>query len=293
MRELIVDPNSVGLRLDVFVASHYPQYTRASLEPLFDRGMVYLNSETAKPGSRLRAGSKVRIDESLLLAKPKPIKLPVIYEDEDVVVVNKPAGVLTHSKGALNVEATVASFLAGKITDKSLTGNRAGIVHRLDRATSGLIIGAKTFDAQKFLQKQFSTRRTLKTYLAIVEGWPKPETAVVDAPLERNPKKPQTFRVGASGKTAKTSYKTIERFSRNGQNYALLDISPFTGRTHQIRVHLSYIGHPVVGDKLYGRSDSDYLYLHSHKLQITLPKGQIKAFIAPAPQSFKDFESGK
>ena len=147
----------------------------------------------------MKSSDNVRVDESLLKRQPVMIELPIVYEDEDVIVVNKPEGILSHSKGVMNEESTVASFIAPKLSSE-LAGNRAGIVHRLDRATSGLIITAKNQDAQAKLQKQFSQRRVKKTYLAIVEGIPEINEAVIEAPIERNPKKPQTFRVNAEGK---------------------------------------------------------------------------------------------
>jgi 23S rRNA pseudouridine1911/1915/1917 synthase len=220
--------------------------------------------------------------------QPEEITLPVIYEDKNVAVINKPAGVLTHSKGSMNTEGTVATFIAPLIDSYELLGNRAGIVHRLDRATSGVIITAKNAAVMNYLQKQFSQRKTKKIYYAIVEGWPKPEAAVIDAPIERNPKKPQTFKVGLRGKTAQTGYKVLKKVEKNGQKYALLELKPVTGRTHQLRVHLAYIKHPVAGDAVYGRV-SDKMYLNAHSLEITLPDGQRKIFQAPLPKIFGEF----
>jgi 23S rRNA pseudouridine1911/1915/1917 synthase len=216
--------------------------------------------------------------------------LPVIYEDDDVVVINKPAGILTHAKGCINTEATVATFLSSKITDKDLTGNRAGIVHRLDRVTSGVIIGAKNSKAQAWLQKQFSQRKTKKNYLAIVEGEPKELEVVIDVPIERNPSRPQTFRAGQGGKSAQTRYKVIKTVVKGNKSYSLLELTPVTGRTHQIRVHLKYIGHPIVGDWVYGH-ESDNMFLHAKSLEVTLPDKSRQIFSAPTPPAFKEFIS--
>src|SRR5262249_28394801 len=145
-----------------------------------------------------------------LFKKPPKISLPIIYEDNDVIVIDKPAGILTHAKGALNTEATVASFIESKLAEDLPKNNRAGIVHRLDRATSGVIITAKHDKALKWLQKQFSTRKTKKLYLAIAEGELEPAEAIIDAPIARNPRKPQTFYVSPIGKPAQTEYKLLK-----------------------------------------------------------------------------------
>jgi 23S rRNA pseudouridine1911/1915/1917 synthase len=288
MQEFKVIKASVGVRADVFVAEKFPKYTRAALKALFDRSEVAINKIPAKPGYKLRLGDNISVITELLNAQPGPIELPVIYEDDDVVVINKQAGVLTHSKGALNTEATVASFISSKITDKGLIGNRAGIVHRLDRHTSGVIICAKNAAAQSWMQKQFSQRKTKKTYLAVVEGVPEPDEAIIDVPIERSPSKPQTFRAGQGGKPAQTKYKVIKTTIKGGKSYSLLELKPVTGRTHQIRVHFKYIGHPVVGDRVYGH-DGRAMLLHAKSLEITLPDKSRQTFMAPTPAEFKEF----
>jgi 23S rRNA pseudouridine1911/1915/1917 synthase len=288
MQEFVVGPDDVGKRVDVFVAKQYPQFARASLEVLFDNNLVQINGQIAKAGAKLREGDILAVDETILFNEPESIDLPIIYEDENVLVINKPTGVLTHSKGNLNTEGTVASFLLPKITDKKLVGNRAGIVHRLDRATSGVIIVAKNSATLKHLQKQFNQRKTKKTYVAIAEGWPEPDQAIIDAPIKRNPKKPQTFMVGADGKSAQTEYKTEENFQRKGKKYSLLELKPATGRTHQLRVHLAYIGHPIVGDRVYGEA-GEHMYLHAESLEVTLPEGKREIFKAPLPKIFNEF----
>jgi 23S rRNA pseudouridine1911/1915/1917 synthase len=288
MQEFKVNKASVGVRTDVFVAKNFPKYTRASLKALFDRSEVAVNKIPAKPGYKLRLNDTISVITDLLNVRLESIDMPIIYEDDDVVVINKPAGVLTHSKGALNTEATVASFIDDKITDKNLTGNRAGIVHRLDRHTSGVIICAKTAAAQSWLQKQFSQRRTRKTYLAVVEGVPEPDEAIIDVPIERSPSKPQTFRAGQGGKPAQTMYKVIKAYQRNNQSFSLLELKPVTGRTHQIRVHLKYIGHPVVGDRIYGH-DGRAMLLHAKSLEVTLPDKSRRTFAAPLPSAFEGY----
>ncbi len=278
----------LGQRADVFVAAKHPEFSRSSLENLFDKNMVTMDGKVIKASHKLKLNDQIRVDETLLRQAPEAIELPIIYEDDSVVVIDKPTGALTHSKGALNSEATVASFLHGKITDDKLTGNRAGIVHRLDRPTSGVIIGAKTEDALKYLQKQFANRKTAKTYIAVVEGTPKQPEAIIDAPIGRNPKRPQTFRVDKEGKPAQTRYKVIKSIDKKNRSYTELELKPVTGRTHQLRIHLTYLGHPIVGDHVYGHDDGPML-LHAKSLEITLPGGQRKVFEAPLPARFKEF----
>jgi len=273
----------------VLVAAHFPQFSRSSLQGLFDKGLVIIDNEVAKAGERLKTGQQVLIDTSPLQIEPEPIDLPVVYEDKNVLVINKPAGVLTHSKGALNLEPTVASFLKTKITDVNLTGNRAGVVHRLDRGTSGLLIGAKNPEALQWLQKQFLARKTEKTYLAIVEGVPEPAAAVIDAPIGRDPRRPQRFKVTQAGKLAQTQYKVLKSFEKGDRTYSLIELKPVTGRTHQIRIHLAYIGHPVVGDYVYGRSENQPILLHAAELSLTLPNRQKQTFKVPPSPAFQDF----
>jgi len=300
MKKYIVKVQSNRQRADIFLATKYPRFARSALSGLFGLGYVTSNGSPLKPGNKVRQGQVVEVFDQILYSEPKTVKLPVVYEDEDVIVLNKPAGVLTHSKGALNEEATVASFIKPKI-DPAMGGNRAGIVHRLDRATSGLIITAKNPRAMAWLQKQFSNRKTSKTYQAIVEGVPTPGAAIIDAPIERNPKKPQTFRVASGGKAAQTKYKVLKTHSLNkeildllsisngaNKSYSLIELQPVTGRTHQLRVHLKYIGHPIVGDSLYGHG-ADHMLLHAHKLKLSLPSGSQHSFSAPPPAYFKEF----
>ncbi len=290
-----VQKDDVGKRADIFVAQNLPEFSRSSLSGLFDKELVKVDGVAVKPSYKIKANDKLTIDISPLMARPDNIELPVLYEDGDVVVIDKPAGILTHAKGALNAEATVASFIEPRLNDNNLKGNRAGIVHRLDRATSGVIIAAKNEGAMKYLQKQFSTRKVKKTYLAIVEGVPEPEEAIIDAPIERNPKKPQTFRVGGDGRPAQTRYKVLKILNRSStsnkvnqsKDLALLEIQPLTGRTHQLRVHLRYVGHPIVGDSLYGHS-GEHLFLHAKALQLILPGGKPARFEAKEPDYFKE-----
>ena len=287
MPEFKAKDSDIGVRADIFLAGRYTGFSRSSLEGLFSANKVTVAGKPVKASHKVTGSDVLAVDDSLITAAPQEIELPVIYEDENVLVINKPAGVLSHSKGALNLEATIASFIRPKIS-KTMTGNRAGIVHRLDRPTSGVIITAKNPAALSWLQKQFSTRKTKKTYKAVIEGQPELTEAIIDAPIARNPKKPQTFYVNPSGKPAQTEYRIIKSITSGGKEYSLVELKPLTGRTHQLRVHLAYIGHPVAGDAVYGRP-GPHLMLHASELELTLPGGSRRVFRAPEPVYFKKF----
>jgi 23S rRNA pseudouridine1911/1915/1917 synthase len=275
-------------RLDIKVVEMVPQLSRAYVLKLIDDGKVTVDGVVAtKGGQKVRGHEEIIVDyDAELLAQIPDITLPILYEDDDCLVINKPAGVLTHSKGVFNPEASVSSFVTSHIVgDSEVSGNRAGIVHRLDRATSGVIICAKDAKSLIWLQKQFSLRKVQKTYHAIVTGQMDPPEAVIDMPIERNPKKPQMFRVGAGGKSAVTSYKVL----RSTDKYSLLELKPQTGRTHQLRVHLLYQKHPIVGDTFYDGEPAERLYLHASALEITLPNRTHHVFTAPLPKVFTEF----
>ncbi len=281
------ETRDVSPRLDVFVQAQMPRLSRAFAQKLCQQGRVTVNGALIKGGYRLREGDEIAIDyDQQELGRIPHIDLPVMYEDDDCVVLNKPAGVLTHSKGTFNAEATVATFLRDKLQD--IGGERAGIVHRLDRATSGVIICAKNHTALNSLQKQFSQRKVKKIYDAVIEGTLEPAEAIIDMAIERNPKAPATFRVGPNGKHALTHYKTI----RTGDHASLLELKPETGRTHQLRVHLAQLGHPIIGDTLYGGKPAERLFLHARSLEITLPNRERKIFEVPLPRIFLDTVTG-
>jgi 23S rRNA pseudouridine1911/1915/1917 synthase len=268
-------------RLDQKVVELIPELSRASATKLIEGGKVTVNGKTVeKGGYKLREGDEVMVDFDLKQLEDIPaIDLPVVYEDDDCVVIIKPVGVLTHSKGEFNPEATVETWLRSRT---KLTGARAGIVHRLDRLTSGVMICAKTPEALSWLQKQFAQRRTKKTYYAVVQGKLKVPAALIDMPIERNPKAPATFRVGSNGKSSRTEYHT----ALEGPHYSLVELRPETGRTHQLRVHLNHLGHPIVGDQMYGGEPADRLYLHATSLELTLPNRERRVFEAPLPPEF-------
>ena len=271
-------------RLDIYVSSLLPEISRSTAVKLIVSGKIKINGQVIEKASyKVKPSDKVVVDFDPQQLNDYPsIDIPVLYEDDDCVVIDKPLGVLTHSKGAFNPEATVATWLQDKVQD--LSGERAGIVHRLDRATSGVMICAKTPEALSWLQKQFAQRRTKKTYAAVVNGRPKADEALIDMPIERNPTRPQTFRVGVNGKPSTTKYSVIG----SNQTYSLLELKPETGRTHQLRVHLSHLGHPILGDTLYGGPQADRLYLHAESLEITLPNRSRQVFSSNMPAEFKE-----
>ena len=274
------------VRLDAYMAEYWPENSRSTWQKYIEAGRVKVNGQMI-----ISVKFLVREDDEVSYDQPAALSfegdtLPVIYEDDHVLVIDKPVGILTHAKGAVTEEFSVAEFVRPRMNELDET-NRPGIVHRLDRATSGVIIVAKDSQAKHLLQKQFQDRKAHKTYLAITESTPKLLEAEINLPIGRDPKQPSRFRVDAKGKPAVTYYKVIESFS-NGQS--LIELKPHTGRTHQLRVHLAYIGAPILGDPIYGNGKPQKrMYLHAKELEITIPgdnSGQRKIFSAPIPIEF-------
>lgn len=271
-------------RLDQEVVNRYPEFSRSTVQKYVKAGYVSVDGQVV-------TSTKQEVTESDEITLTPPVRadtsereLQIIYIDDNVIVVNKPVGVLTHSKGVMNDEFTVADFFR-RYTTNALETNRPGIVHRLDRDTSGVIIGARNDETALLLKKQFADRTTKKQYAAVVDGVPKLEKALIDLPIGRNPSAPSTFRVDAKGKSAVTAYETI---ASNGTR-SLLELKPKTGRTHQLRVHMQYIRTPIAGDRVYGKADSaPRLCLHAHSLEITIPGSERKVFTAPVPPLFKE-----
>ena len=301
-------------RLDKFLSDENPEISRATFQKLIANNRVEVNGKHVTDiRYKVRENDKVNFcmphaltfsDEIASFAKK------VLFENPNVVVVNKPAGILTHSKGELNDEFTVADFAKSRIMSvkepdevfAKNKSNRPGIVHRLDRATSGVLIIAKNADTAHLLQKQFQDRKAHKTYLALVDKAPKVDHAQIDLPIGRNPKKPSQFRVDPGGKSAQTEYRVLTKFPDGS---ALVELKPRTGRTHQLRVHLSYIGAPITGDPIYNEkfakkyakfSDDEArrnrMFLHAAQLEITVPdENEInirETFSAPLPDDFRE-----
>jgi 23S rRNA pseudouridine1911/1915/1917 synthase len=270
-------------RLDGELASRYPETSRSTWQKHIKAGHISVNGKVV-------TSPKQDVTDIVDIAINIPDmpdfsenSLPIIYIDDNVIVINKPNGVLSHAKGALNDEFTVADFFKRYTTYNSDT-NRPGIIHRLDRDTSGVMIGARNQETATILQKQFADRKVKKTYLAILDGVPKLDRAKIDLPIRRNPSAPSTFRVDSKGKMAITKYEVLA----SDDKYSFVRLQPQTGRTHQLRVHMEYINTPILGDRVYGKP-SKRLYLHASSLEITIPYGDRRTFEVPTPADLTDF----
>ena len=258
------------VRIDVATFEQYPRYSRATIQKFIKNGQVTVDGDIAdKPNTLIDENAHI---ELTVIEAEEGKKPPVIYEDDDVIVFNKPAGMLTVSKGEYNPEPTLEQY--------------GEIVHRLERDTSGVIIVAKNLKAKSYLQKQFQDRKTHKTYFAVTVGHPKVDHAVINIPLTRNLKKPTTFMVSKDGREAITEYKVIAK----NDKYSLIELKPRTGRTHQLRIHLAHIGTPILGDPVYNPKSpkADRMYLHAAALEITIPSGERLTFTADLPEEFRD-----
>ena len=258
------------VRLDILMTEIYKSYNRSSLQKFIELGFVTVDGELAKKANqKFERGVKIdlKVPDEQKNADLIPEK---IYEDENVLVLNKPAGLLSMAKGEYCPEKTL--------------GDYGLLVHRLDRDTSGVVILAKNEEVQKFLKRQFQDRKTHKTYYAIIDGQPKLDAARIDLPIARDLKRPTTFRVDAKGKESETFYKVLKTDGK----HSLVELKPISGRTHQLRVHMKYLGHPILGDVVYGGEKADRLYLHAGSLEITLPGGKRTVFTVPMPKEFKD-----
>lgn len=281
MPDFIVANEQSGQRLDAALAAFDTSLSRSSWQKLIVQGSVQINNQAVSDASsKVVSGSRVSYEFPKNPIAPTDA-VPIIYQDADVVVFNKPAGVLTHAKGQLSQEWTLADAARPLIEDDG--SNRPGIVHRLDRDTSGLIVVAKNNTAKQFLQREFSERRVFKRYIALVEGLIGQNQSSLSWPLLRNPKKPSTFIADASGRPAQTEVAVLRRL----RDCTLVSLVPATGRTHQLRVHMQKMGHPILGDRLYGDAGSaKRLMLHAQELKIKLPSGKTKDFKAELPADF-------
>jgi 23S rRNA pseudouridine1911/1915/1917 synthase len=255
MSELSISPEDVGERLDRYVARQLPTHSRAYLQHLIEQQQILVQGHASKPGYRLRAGDRISVN----LPPPKPaevlpetIPLDVLYEDTSLLVVNKAAGMVVHpSQG--NVSGTLVNALLAHCTELSGIGGveRPGIVHRLDKDTSGAIVVAKDDMTHRALARQFAERQVCKQYLAVVHGHLLETAGVVDAAVGRHPVDRQKMSTHTrAGRQALTEFRVLERLG----SYTLVELRPRTGRTHQLRVHMAAMGHPLLGDPLYGRS---------------------------------------
>ena len=265
-------------RLDQYLAGLDTGLTRSRLQRLIADGQVLVNGGPAKPSQRVRAGDRV----TLSVPPPRPsglvaqdIPVTVVYQDQDLVVIDKPAGLAVHP-GPGHPDRTLVNALLAMCPDIQGIGGeiRPGIVHRLDKDTSGLMMVAKTHQAHNNLSDQIKARQVTKGYLALVEGVPAPSQGKVDAPVGRHPRRRTRMAVVVGGKEARTSYKLREKFQDHGlPGYSLIELYLETGRTHQIRVHLAHIGHPLVGDTTYGHASTlvGRHFLHAFHLAFKHP----------------------
>lgn len=272
------------VRLDIYLSTKFDTTISRNL------WQKYIKAEYVSVNNKAVTTPKFEVDETDEIALNLPEKeqtdvdLPILYEDDDVIVVNKPSGLLTHAKGGLSDEPTVAEIIRPKTLFATDT-DRPGIVHRLDRDTSGLLIIAKNPESAAHLQRQFAERTAKKTYIAITDGKPKLNAAKIDLPIGRNPSAPSTFRIDPNGKPAQTTYHVLAE----NDTQSLVELKPTTGRTHQLRVHLAHLNAPILGDRVYGKSSDCRMMLHAQKLEITLPSGERKVFEAAIPDEFKRF----
>ena len=270
--DLVADKD--GERLDVFVARRMAGLTRSRAQKLIDDEQVLVDGRAERASHRLAAGQRVSVTVPAAReasAQPEAIALDIIHEDADIIVINKPPGMTVHPSPG-HETSTLVNAILSHCDDLSGIGGvmRPGIVHRLDRDTSGVILVAKNDASHNALAKQLKERSVEKTYLALIKKTPKPAKGVIDAPIARDPKNRKRMAIIEGGRESVTGYKVVERYG----GYSLVEVRPKTGRTHQIRVHLAAIGHPIVGDRVYGKASKVMRrqFLHASRIAFTHPK---------------------
>lgn len=260
------------IRLDKYVIQALPQFSRSYIQRLIDQGYILVNGRKAKASHRLNANDSITIELPLTGSCPvaEPMPLNIAYEDEDIIVIDKPAGLTVHPAPGHPDHTLVNAILAhcpDLVTGSDST--RPGIVHRLDKDTSGLMVIAKNEFARQYLVDQFKSHAVTKGYLVLVRGTLRPEQGRIEAPIGRDPRNRQRMAVVEGGREAKTQYKVRKYLG----DCSFLEVSPETGRTHQIRVHLAAIGYPVIGDAVYG-ARSPYInrqFIHAYRLGFCVP----------------------
>jgi 23S rRNA pseudouridine1911/1915/1917 synthase len=317
----IATADDVGTRLDQFLVSHLPDVSRARVQELIEQDLVTINDARSKPSFRLRGSEIIRIlgpaERAPLRAIAEEIPLDIVYEDDDLAVVNKPAGMMVHAGAGATDDArnrgTLVNALLHHFQELSGVGGdlRPGIVHRLDKETSGLILVAKNDVSHNKLARQFSRREVRKTYIALVHGWLKNDRGTVNAAISRDAVRRTRMTTRRSGGREAVSHYTVDRRieSKYGK-FSLVSVKIDTGRTHQIRVHLSSLGHAVVGDTLYGAPQEitparrpgspvasgektiklDRNFLHAAALEFQHPLSEkSQSFQAPLPHELQEF----
>jgi 23S rRNA pseudouridine1911/1915/1917 synthase len=307
MIELLVAQS--GQRLDKYIAQEVPDLSRSLVQRLIREGLVTVNGQTAKASRKVEVGDMIVLrvpPPEPLEVPPEAIPLDIVYEDADLLVVNKPAGMVVHPAYGHRTGTLVNAVLA-HCPEIAGVGDtlRSGIVHRLDKETSGLIIVAKNDAARQHLQWQFKRREVKKVYLALVEGHLEPARGLIEAPIGRDPRRRKRMAVvkAEEGREAHTRYRVVEYFALQVRGmprlYTLVEAQPVTGRTHQVRVHFAFIGHPLVGDPVYGfrkQRLADYglpplgrQFLHAQSLGLHLPRSnQYAEFRAELPADLRE-----
>ena len=291
--EFIVSENDAKLRLDQLLARRLPQYSRSRLQQLIRSGFVRLNDASTRPRQIVRAGDKIDVREppvEQIEIQPQRIPLDILFEDDDLIVINKPAGLTVHP-GAGQREHTLVNALLSHCTTLSGIGGkeRPGIVHRLDRETSGCLVVAKNDLAHRELSRQFADRNVEKIYLALVAGKLRKPAGIIEERIGRHPVHRQRMSVTTKrGRTAKTEYRVL----RSTGDASLIECRLHSGRTHQVRVHFHHLGHALLGDKVYAprvAKNFPRQMLHAWKLGFRHPRtGEWKQFQAPVPDDFKE-----
>jgi 23S rRNA pseudouridine1911/1915/1917 synthase len=299
-------------RLDQFLVAHLPETSRARVQQLIAQEKVLVDGRFPKPSLHLRGGEKIEIlgevERPALRAMAEEIPLDIVYEDDDLAVVNKAAGMKVHAgAGATDADrnrGTLVNALLHRFGPLSEVGGelRPGIVHRLDKETSGLIVVAKNDVAHRKLAAQFAARRVKKTYIALVHGWPKSEKGTISTLISRDAvRRIRMTTRGSGGREAVTHYGVQRRVDSEYGKFALLEVKIDTGRTHQIRVHMASLGHPIVGDTLYGAAREvvnktgarlflPRNFLHAAELQLEHPRtGDALSFARPVPEQLSAF----
>ncbi|MEA2640194.1 MAG: rRNA synthase [Chloroflexota bacterium] len=284
----LVAPYGAGRRLDAYLGQYLPEHSRSEWQRLVENGSVTLNAQPTKAAARLQEGDRLEIRPvaAHALLEPDPtITLDVLHEDAAIVVLDKPAGLVVHPAPGHESGTLVHALLARFPELQDPTGQkRPGIVHRLDKDTSGVMVVGKTPEAVAFLQRQMQQGKIHKRYRLLVVGTIQEDEGIIEAPIGRDRVNRQKMAVRADGRTARTEFRVLERLP----GFTYVDAGLPSGRTHQLRVHFGYIGHPVAGDRTYGRGRApgrlERQFVHSHELTLTSPVGKTeRTFVAELP----------
>jgi 23S rRNA pseudouridine1911/1915/1917 synthase len=297
---IVTGPEDRGKRLDLLLHERLPEFTRSRLQSWIKEGRARVDGKPARSSTTVHGAASIEFEPGVappLKAEAEAIPLHILYEDDDLAAIDKPAGMVVHTGAGVHSGTLVNALLHHFASLSKTAGDlRPGIVHRLDRFTSGVLLVAKTDAAHQFLARQFASREVEKTYLTLVHGAVHPDRARIDKPIARDPvhRARMTTRV-ATGRKAWSEYRVLERSER----FSFLEVRIGTGRTHQIRVHLASIGHPVAGDRLYGAKpksealpEPDRYFLHSHRITFARPSdGERITIVSPLPPDLEQWKA--